>query len=279
MFSITQIRLQRYNEASVMDDVDLLAVEEPMEIRLGFGPEGEREQRSLAITMRTPGHDFELALGFAFSENIIRSMDDVIHVVYCHDAGRQQGDNIVRIELKPGCTPDWQKLQRHVYTTSSCGVCGKTSIESVQKHCSKLEDSYTIPAQRISNLHQEMQAAQPVFAHTGGLHASALFNSAGDLKLLREDVGRHNALDKVVGAMLLQHQLPLSDYLLLVSGRASFELVQKAAMAGIPMVVAVGAPSSLAVQLARECNMTLVGFARNHKFNVYSGGHRIRLHE
>ncbi|MCS6972893.1 MAG: formate dehydrogenase accessory sulfurtransferase FdhD [Cyclobacteriaceae bacterium] len=259
------------------DKPDLLAVEEPLEIRLGFGPVSERQQRSLSVTLRTPGHDFELALGFLFTEGIINSMDDVGQVAYCRDVGRQQQDNIVRVELQPHIAPDWQKLQRNFYTTSSCGVCGKSSIEAVQQRCNVLADTFTLPAGMIYSLPEVMRTSQPVFTHTGGLHASALFSTKGELKILREDVGRHNALDKVIGAMFMQNRLPLSDYLLLVSGRAGFELVQKAVMAGLAVMVAVGAPSSLAVELAQQCNLTLIGFARDNKFNIYAGAHRIIL--
>lgn len=269
--SLKQITLQGTSDKS-----DLLAVEEPLEIRLGYGPPNQRDQRSISVTMRTPGHDFELALGFLFSEGIIHSMDDVMQVVYCRDAGRQEQDNVVRVELQTNIVPDWKKIQRNFYTTSSCGVCGKSSVEAVHQQCTLLPDSFKITASLVHQLPETMRASQPVFTHTGGLHASALFTKDGELKMLREDVGRHNALDKVIGAMFTQRNLPLHDYLLLVSGRAGFELVQKAAMAGIPVMVAIGAPSSLAVELSRQCNMTLIGFARDKKFNVYTGAHRIK---
>ncbi len=160
--------------------------------------------------MRTPGHDFELALGFLYTEGIIRSMDDVAHIRYCHDAGRQQQSNIVRVELQPFVIPDWPKLQRLFYTTSSCGVCGKSSIEAVRQQCPVQQNSLAVSASVICNLPGRMQGKQPIFAHTGGLHASALFSPTGELLCLREDVGRHNALDKVIGAMFMQRHLPLS---------------------------------------------------------------------
>lgn len=270
------ISLRQITTRGTTDKSDLLAVEEPLEIRLGYGPPDLREQRSISVTMRTPGHDFELALGFLFTEGIIHSRDDVMQVVYCRDSGRQKQDNVVRVELQPLIAPDWQKIQRNFYTTSSCGVCGKSSVDAVYQKCAVLSDSFQVPSELIYQLPEIMKSFQPVFTHTGGLHASALFTIEGELKILREDVGRHNALDKVIGAMFMKGLNPLNDYLLLVSGRASFELVQKAAVAGIPVMVAIGAPSSLAVELARLSNMTLIGFARENKFNVYTGMHRIK---
>lgn len=276
MDTVRGISLKQISVQGATDKSDLLAVEEPLEIRLGYGLPELREQRSISVTMRTPGHDFELALGFLFTEGIIHSIDDVMQVVYCRDAGRQKLDNVVRVELKPHIVPDWQKIQRNFYTTSSCGVCGKSSVDAVHQQCAVLGDSFQVSAELIYQLPEIMKSSQPVFTHTGGLHASALFTREGELKVLREDVGRHNALDKVIGAMFMKGLIPLNGHLLLVSGRAGFELVQKAAMAGIPVMVAIGAPSSLAVELAGQCNMTLIGFARDKKFNVYTGAHRIK---
>jgi len=255
---------------------DLLAVEEPLEIRVGFGPLNNRQQKSLSVTMRTPGHDFELALGFLYTEGIIESFDQVESIKYCEDVGRaEEKENVVRVELKPEVQPDIQKLQRNFYTTSSCGVCGKSSIAAVKVHCEILPVNWNVNADIIHALPAKLREAQRVFEYTGGLHASGLFNLQGELVLLREDVGRHNALDKVVGAMLLKNELSLTNYMLVVSGRASFELVQKAAVAGIPLLAAVGAPSSLAVSLANDCGITLIGFLREERFNIYSGSERI----
>ncbi|MBX2955511.1 MAG: formate dehydrogenase accessory sulfurtransferase FdhD [Cyclobacteriaceae bacterium] len=255
---------------------DLVATEEPLEIRIGYGQLTERQQKSLSVTMRTPGHDFELALGFLFTEGVIQSLDQVESIKYCEDVGRaEERENVVRVELKPEVIIDFEKLQRNFYTTSSCGVCGKSSIEAVKVNCTAISVNERINADLIHTLPEKLREAQRVFEHTGGLHASGLFNLKGELILLREDVGRHNALDKVVGAMLLKNELPLSNYMLLVSGRTSFELVQKAALAGIPLLAAVGAPSSLAVNLAEDCGMTLIGFIRDGKFNIYSGKERI----
>ncbi|GIV38146.1 MAG: sulfurtransferase FdhD [Cyclobacteriaceae bacterium] len=277
MEPVAGVRIQCVEGVSIKEKPDLLAVEEPLEIRLGYGPVAERQQRALSVTMRTPGHDFELVLGFLFTEGIIHDRGDVSNIVYCQDAGRQQQPNIVRVELQPHTIPDWHKLQRHFYTSSSCGVCGKTSIEAVRQQCKLLPHSCTASSGLIGSLPERMCGYQLVFAHTGGLHAAALFKTTGELVCLREDVGRHNALDKVIGAMFTRQQLPLHGYILLVSGRAGFELVQKAAMAGVEIMVAVGAPSALAVELARQCNITLVGFARENRFNIYSGSERISL--
>jgi FdhD protein len=255
---------------------DLLAIEEPLEIRMGFGPMGDRQQRNVSVTMRTPGHDFELASGFLFTEGIIQNFNQIESVKYCEDGGKQeQKENIVRVELKSEVKIDFQKLQRHFYTTSSCGVCGKTSIDAVKVNCKSISDSFKISAETIHTLPDKLRKAQQVFEYTGGLHASALFDSEGKLILLREDVGRHNALDKIIGAMLFKNEIPIPNYFLLVSGRASFELIQKAAVAGIPVLAAVGAPSSLAVQLAKAVNMTLLGFVRDKRFNIYCGEQRI----
>ena len=258
------------------DDVraasDVLAAEEPLEIRVGYGPAGEREHRTLSITMRTPGHDFELAAGFLFTEGIIRSRADLQGVLYCPDVEKEEErENVVRAELAPTATPDLPRLERHFYTSSSCGVCGKTSIEAVHAaSCPVLPATGPHVAARVIHaLPERQREAQELFEQTGGLHAAALFSPAGKLLLLREDVGRHNALDKVIGAALFQDLLPLHDAVLLVSGRASFELVQKAAVAGIPVMAAVGAPSSLAVSAARDFGMTLCGFVRQQRFNIY----------
>jgi FdhD protein len=275
MESVKGINLQQVERGFRHEKPDLVAVEEPLEIRLGYGAADDRQQNALSVTMRTPGYDFELALGFLFTEGIINHVDDVARVAYCHDAGQHALNNIVRIELQPHVTLPWHKLQRNFYMSSSCGVCGKASIEAVSQHCSVLPRSCMVSPSLIYSLPELMRNHQPVFSHTGGLHAAALFTAAGKLVCLREDVGRHNAVDKVVGAMFLQRLLPLYAHILLVSGRASFELVQKAAMAGIEVMVAVGAPSSLAIALAAQHNMTLIGFARAERFNIYTVPERV----
>jgi len=228
---------------------DVIAVEEPLEIRLEIQLAGGPVSRTVSVTMRTPGDDAELAAGFLFTEGIIAERAQIEFVGGCGATG-----NVIRVRLAPGVEVDLGRLERHFYTTSSCGVCGKTSIEALQT-----ASRYALPAASpvldaalIHQLPQALRAAQTVFDRTGGLHASALFDADGRLHRLREDVGRHNALDKVIGAELLGGRLPASDRVLVVSGRVSFELVQKAVMAGIPALVAVGAPSSLAVQLAEQ---------------------------
>jgi FdhD protein len=249
---------------------DLLAVEEPLEIRIVYGPENSRQQKNISVTMCTPGYDAELATGFLFTEGIIRSKEDVLN---CNSPA----DNIVVAELRPGISFDPQKIERHFYTSSSCGVCGKSSIDAVRNVFSneRVNDSIKISASVLTKLPDTLRKQQEVFEHTGGLHASALFNLTGDLLITREDVGRHNALDKLIGASLMKGDMPLDNHVLLLSGRASFELIQKAAMAGIKVVCAVGAPSSLAVELAKETEMTLIGFLRDGRFNIYCGEQRI----
>jgi FdhD protein len=252
---------------------DLLAVEEPLEIRIVYGDENSRQQKNISITMCTPGHDEELATGFLFTEGIIKSKDDVQHCVVA-GAG---GNNIVIADLKPGISFDPKKIERHFYTSSSCGVCGKSSIDAVKNVFTGngKKDSIQISAAILTSLPDTLRKQQEVFEYTGGLHASALFDLKGTLLLTREDVGRHNALDKLIGASLMNGTVPLDDHILLLSGRASFELIQKAAMAGIKVVCAVGAPSSLAVELAKETGMTLVGFLRDGRFNIYCFEQRI----
>jgi FdhD protein len=283
--SVSPVRIKKISDSSVLYADDLLAAEEPLEIRLGFGPADEREQKNISVTMRTPGNDFELALGFLFTEGIINNYQDVKHIRYCTDSSRPlshgesrgEVENIVRAELDENLLPDLKKLERNFYTSSSCGVCGKASIDSVKTVCNKqfAEEDFVFNAEIIYQLPQQLRKQQNVFEHTGGLHASALFDTNGKLVFIREDVGRHNALDKLIGAALASGMIPLSNHILLLSGRASFELIQKAVMAGINVVAAVGAPSSLAVKLAKEFNITLIGFLRNERFNIYSGENRI----
>jgi len=270
-------------EASVAEGVDdLLAVEEPLEIRVGYSVRGRRVHNPISITMRTPGDDAELAVGFLFTEGIIHRPDQIREVRHCgpgvNENGRQESTkrNTIRVDLEDGVNLDLKRLERHFYTTSSCGVCGKSSIDALRTGAPPLPaDSITISRDTLNGLSETLRSAQSVFEQTGGLHASALFDAEGSLDVLREDVGRHNALDKVIGRKFLDGRTPLSDRILLVSGRASFELVQKALMAGIPLMAAVGAPSSLAVDLAREFGMTLIGFLRDGRFNIYSGHERV----
>jgi len=257
---------------------DHLAKEEPLEIQLAHGPLAQRQRLNLAITMRTPGQDFDLVYGFLFTEGLIQSRKDVLQMRYPGvQLSVEAQENSILVELHPDLVFDEKRLQRHFYTSSSCGVCGKASLEMVQQH-----SAFVLPARHplvsadlLLNLPQALLAAQSLFKHTGGIHATGLFATNGDLLHLREDVGRHNALDKVIGAALQKQELPLSDTILLLSGRAGFELVQKAVMAGIPIMAAIGAPSSLAVELAEAYNLTLLGFLRDGGFNLYTGEERI----
>ena len=261
---------------------DRLAVEEPLEVRIGF-PNGTH--KAVSITMRTPGDDGELAAGFLFTEGIISSHDQIKQIRHCGlKIGSNKGtldrtsalnSNTIRVDLNDVLDLDLKRLERNFYTTSSCGVCGKASIEALATGVKRATSELLVTSDVIHSLPARLREAQAVFETTGGLHASALFSANGDLDIVREDVGRHNALDKVIGAKFLDGKPPLSDKILLVSGRASFELAQKALMAGIPILASVGAPSSLAVELAREYGMTLIGFVRNERFNVYTGGERI----
>ena len=254
-------------------DADVLAVEEPLEIRLAFRERLVRTEKTLSVTMRTPGDDVALAVGFLLGEGIVRAPADVANARHCGPAVRDDGtSNVVKVELSDAARPDLARLERHVYTTSSCGVCGKTSLDAVRTlgHPRLVDGAPVLTPSLVHALPASLRRAQAAFERTGGLHAAALFDAAGELSVVREDVGRHNAVDKVLGGELLAGRAPCSLQGLLVSGRASFELVQKALMAGVAVLVAVGAPSSLAVQLARESGMTLVGFARDERFNVYA---------
>ena len=258
---------------------DNVAVEEPLEIRLAFSTPDGRATRSISITMRTPGNDFELAAGFLFGESIVQRAEDIASIETCGPPAPDSGNhNVVRIELGPDVSVDLGRLQRHFYTTSSCGVCGKTSLDALKViGATAMNGNNTIFAREtIIAIPDKLRAAQETFDKTGGLHAAAAFDTAGELIVVMEDVGRHNAVDKVVGALLLDDRLPASDLGLMVSGRASFELMQKALVASMPLLAAVSAPSSLAVQLANEFEMTLVGFLRGDTFNIYSGEQRIR---
>jgi FdhD protein len=254
---------------------DSLAVEEPLEIRVG--PAGS-VRVPLAVTMRTPGDDVDLALGFLATEGVIRSAEDVRTAQLCAGAQTPNTYNVVDVALAPGLPAPATDPSRNFYTTSSCGVCGKASIESVRTRSifPVAGDTATVDPAVLAGLPDTLRAAQRGFESTGGLHAAGLFTADGTLMVVREDVGRHNAVDKVVGWALREHRLPLAGHVLLVSGRASFELAQKASMAGIPVLAAVSAPSSLAVDLAEEVGLTLVGFLRGSTMNVYAGAERVR---
>lgn len=255
---------------------DLVAMEEPLEIRLGIGPKSHREQINLTVTMRTPGHDKELALGFLYAEGIISSIEDVNSIEYCETVKPEEEGNVIRAELVSSIRINEEKLSRHFYTNSSCGVCGKSSIEAISVFIPTQNDSFpTVEKSLLYKLPLLMKEAQKVFEHTGGIHACALFDVDGTLMKLREDVGRHNAVDKLIGAILIENKIPVSKSILVLSGRISFELVQKAARAGIQFIAAIGAPSSLAIDMAKKHQITMVGFLKNSSFNIYSGEERI----
>ncbi|MCC6678518.1 MAG: formate dehydrogenase accessory sulfurtransferase FdhD [Phycisphaerales bacterium] len=261
---VVRVRIYKYENlaAAPREAEDDLAAEEPLEIRIAGRP--------ISITMRTPGHDEELALGFLVGEGVITGAGPVPHIRRCEQA---PGDSVD--VLLDGATIDLGGLTRHVFVSSSCGICGAASIDAVRKRFAPLGAGPSVPADLLLRLADRLRATQANFERTGGLHAAGLFNSEGELLFSREDVGRHNAVDKVVGAALRARLLPLSAHVLLVSGRASFEIVQKAIAAGITIVAAVSAPSSLAVDLAHEAGLTLAGFLRPGRFNIYSGPQRI----
>ena len=247
---------------------DEVAIEEPIEIRVGG--------TSISITMRTPGDDFELAAGFLFTERIVSGRDDITSIVYGDGDDNRPSVNVVEVTLRTGRTVDLARLQRHFYAASSCGVCGKASIGAVRVHdIGRPAEDLRISPALLAGLPAVLRDRQTVFDRTGGLHAAALFDGSGALIDVREDIGRHNAVDKVIGRALLDGRLPLSHQILFVSGRGAFEIVQKALVAGVPVVASVSAPSSLAVELAREYGLTLIGFIRGQRFVVYSGNERL----
>jgi FdhD protein len=288
--STMQTVVERVTRQTSQTLADSIAIEEPLEIQLAYGPLDARQTRSISVTMRTPGDDLELAAGFLMTEGVIHDAND-IQLINCggdsfsedtliHQAtvpiklGSRQ--NIVRVELTEDVEVNIGSLQRNFYTTSSCGICGKASLLALRAVCPpRAVNNFIVDAQLLYCLPERLRVSQGVFDRTGGLHGAGLFDAAGNLLALREDVGRHNAVDKLIGAEFLADRTPLRDRLLLLSGRASFELLQKAMMGGIPMVAAVGAPSSLAVRVAKEFDITLVGFLRTDRFNVYHGSERI----
>src|SRR3954454_56299 len=274
--SKTKTRVRVVEDGKMRVRPDKLATEEPMEIRLLTG----ESRQTVAVTMRTPGADFELAAGFLYGEGILASREDIRKISYCVDSDldAEQQYNIVNVEVRSGRDYDLRPLERHFYTTSACGVCGKASLEQLElRGCPVVGPGPQISAESIYSLPEKLRGAQGLFDATGGLHAAALFDAEADLVALREDVGRHNATDKLLGWALLEGRLPLSGHVVMVSGRSSFEILQKCLTAGVPFVCAVSAPSSLAVDVAREFGMTLVGFLRERRFNVYAGQERVAL--
>jgi FdhD protein len=262
------IRLERYEEGRTVGEVeDVLAAEEPLEIRV--------EGRPIAVVMRTPGHDRELAAGFLLTEGVIKTAKDLFDITSCIEPGAAGDGNAVDVALSHPESFDFEKLTRHVFTSSSCGICSKASIDAVLKRRKPLHDDMRVKSKVLLALPQQLARKQETFKSTGGLHACALFDHLGKLLAVREDVGRHNALDKLLGWALLEKRTPLRGHVVLLSGRASFEMMQKAQAGGIPIVAAISAPSSLAVEFARESGQTLVGFLRGRSMNVYAGTERV----
>ncbi|HET7481797.1 MAG TPA: formate dehydrogenase accessory sulfurtransferase FdhD [Actinomycetota bacterium] len=269
----TKARIVAIEDGVARERTDHLASEEPMEIRISW----RGQVRTIAVTMRTPGHDFELACGFLASEGVIRGRDDLMKIAYCVDpeVDATQRFNIVTVELRDDALPDLRGLERHFFTNSSCGVCGKESLDQLElRGYATTTSGPRVTADVLQALPDRLREAQDVFESTGGLHAAGLFASSGETVAVREDVGRHNAVDKLAGWALLE-RADLSERILLVSGRTSYEIMQKALAAGIPIVCAVSAPSSLAVDVAQRFGMTLVGFLRGDRFNIYAGPDRI----
>ena len=280
LVSIKDIYIRKVNGAESSFYSDILSIEEPLEIRISYGSEDKKTYKNISVTMRTPGNDFDLAIGFLFTEGIISSFQNIKKVYHSQKECLAQKKNIVQIDLVENFIPHLLQSDRNFYTTSSCGVCGKSSIESIKTVSSfkHLENSkLSLSTDVLYELPKKLKKAQSSFALTGGIHASALFTIEGELVFLQEDVGRHNALDKLIGRALANNLLPLNNHILLLSGRASFELIQKAAMAGISIVVAIGAPSSLAVELAVEFNMTLLGFLKEDRFNIYNSSNQVTI--
>ncbi len=273
-FPVEHIRIKKINTVGITEADDLVAVEEPLEIQLTYSTTTGLMHKHIAVTMRTPGNDRELAAGFLFTEGVIRNAADILEIKQ-----PSTDENRVTVILRENVVPVLGNATRNFYSTSSCGICGKASIDAIRtvSQFGDNKDELQINASTFYTLQTELAKQQKVFKDTGGIHACALFNFEGHFLLLREDVGRHNALDKIVGAALLNNELPISNCILLLSGRASFELLQKAVMAGVKIVAAVGAPSSLAVEMAKEHGVTLIGFLKENRFNIYSGAQRITV--
>jgi len=266
--SVDLTQVTEWNDGAVARKDDYLAAEEPLEIRIGENP--------LSVTMRTPGHDLELAAGFLFTEGLVQRREQIIALANATNDDDGKRGNVVRAEVAAEALPDFDKLRRHFFAASSCGICGKASIDAVRSRLLRTPNpDFRVEPKLIVSLPDALRSEQDVFERTGGLHAAALFDGRGALLIVREDIGRHNAVDKVVGWALLNDRVPLSDCILLVSGRGGFEIIQKAIVAGIPVVASVSAPSSLAVQLARELRLTLIGFLRGNRFVVYAGEDRV----
>ena len=288
--SMSQTSVERVTGEASRKVLDQLAIEEPLEIQLTYGPQNSRKAKSISVTMRTPGNDFDLAAGFLMTEGVVRNANDIEDIVYANPSVSESAQfplimnptkpgskqNIVRVDLATHVTVSLASLQRNFYTTSSCGICGKASLLALRTVCPpRAANKFRVETHVLHSLPDRLRSSQGVFDRTGGLHGAGLFDSIGKLLALREDVGRHNAVDKLIGSEFLAGRTPLRERVLVLSGRASFELLQKALMGGFPMVAAVGAPSSLAVDVAKEFDITLIGFLRDGHFNIYHGSERI----
>jgi len=261
-----------YNNGEILKREDYIVIEEPLEIRIVKETEDGTITKSIAVTMRTPGNDIELSVGFLFSEGIISSFEQIEKIDYFKE------NNVIKLKLTKGTNIDIDNLSRNILTYSSCGICGASIIDLIYKRVNRYpKGDFKVDKDIILSLPSMLKQSQAIFSKTGGIHASTLFDSKGNLIELREDVGRHNAMDKLLGRMLMDKKIPLDNTMVLFSGRSSFELVQKSILAGIPFIVSIGAPSSLAVELAEAYNVTLIGFLRENKFNVYSGIERVDL--
>jgi FdhD protein len=266
--SVELTQVSEWDDGKIQRKPDYLAAEEPLEIRVGREP--------LSVTMRTPGYDLELAAGFLFTEGLVQRREEIQKLESNADSSEPNRGNVVQAELAPDAAPDLEKMRRHFFAASSCGICGKASIDSVRsRSLHPPNPKFRVHHDVLLGLPDSLRSSQAVFGRTGGLHAAALVDTSGKLVAVREDIGRHNAVDKVIGWALLENRIPLTKLILFVSGRSGFEIVQKAIVAGLPVVASVSAPSSLAVQLARELHLTLVGFLRGHRFVIYAGEERI----
>ena len=266
--SVDLTQVSEWDDGELRRKDDYLAGEEPLEIRIGEHP--------LSVTMRTPGHDLELAAGFLFTEGLVQRREQILKLESASPVGAPNSGNVVQVELTPDAVPDFEKMRRHFFAASSCGICGKASIDSVRSRVLQPPNpDFRLAPEILLRLPDALRSSQDVFERTGGLHAAALFSARGTLLALREDIGRHNAVDKLIGWALREGRLPLAESVLLVSGRGGFEIIQKAIVAGLPVVASVSAPSSLAVQLARELRLTLIGFLRGRRFVIYAGEERL----
>lgn len=275
--SVGNFKVLKVNKSNSVEVDDLIVTEEPLQIRLQFFQNNEWIEKPISITMRTPGNDFELVLGFLHNESIINSAKDILQIKYCKTVKPEEEGNVIVVKLSPEMSFDMTHLNRYFFTNSSCGVCGKTAIDAVSNNCKNTHQhsQLKIDMKTVWRLNDLLAPEQTIFNYTGGIHASALFTAHGEFEVVKEDVGRHNALDKVIGNAIIKELLPLRNNILFLSGRISFELVQKAIRAGICIIVAIGAPSGLAVKLAKANKVTIIGFLKKDSFNIYSHTERV----